>query len=138
MEIKIYDKIPDEARKIRETVFIEEQGFQNEYDEDDNIAKHIVIFENKNAIATCRVYFDKSVGCYHVGRIAVLKEFRGNGLGKVLVTEAEKLAKSLGGTEMFIGGQVRVTQFYEKLGYTPYGEEYYEENVPHIALKKLL
>lgn len=137
MEIKIYDKIPDEARFIRETVFLDEQGFPKEYDENDNIAKHIVIYDESVAVATCRVYWDKEVNCYHIGRIAVLKPHRGKGLGIEVVTQAEKLVKSMGGKEIFISGQLRVAQFYiDKLGYTQYGDAYLEENVPHVALKK--
>lgn len=137
MNIEIYEKIPQDARRIREAVFLDEQGFENEYDENDTIAKHIVIYDDNNkALGTCRVYFDKDIGCYHIGRIAVIKEYRGGGLGRLLVTEAEKIAKALGGADVFIGGQVRVKDFYIKLGYSPIGDEYIEENVAHIGLKK--
>lgn len=139
MKIIIHDKIPPEARYIRESVFLKEQGFEKEYDENDNIAKHIVIYENDEAIATCRVYWDKDINCYHVGRIAVLKPHRGKGLGIKIVQEAEQVIKENGGKEVFISGQVRVAEFYiNKLGYTRYGEEYLEENKPHVALKKQL
>ena len=138
MEIKVLDKINDDARYIRNTVFIEEQGFEREYDDIDNFATHIVIYEGDAALGTCRVFFDEELGCYHTGRIAVLKEHRGKGLGRILVTEAEKAAKNMGGTEIFIGGQVRVKDFYARLGYIPCGEEYLDEGVPHIGLKKSL
>lgn len=138
MDISVFDKINEDARYIRNTVFIEEQGFEKEYDEIDSISKHIVIYENGKAIGTCRVFFDTDIDCYHIGRIAVLREYRGKGLGKILVTEGEKVAKAMGGTEVFIGGQVRVKEFYERLGYTAFGEPFMDENVPHIALKKSL
>lgn len=137
MDIKVFDKIPPESRFIRETVFLDEQGFEKEYDENDNIAKHIVIYENDEAIATCRLYWDDGVNCYHVGRIAVLKPHRGKGLGIKIVTEAEKVIKEMGGKEVFISGQVQVVEFYvKKLGYTQYGDVYLEEKKPHVALKK--
>jgi predicted GNAT family N-acyltransferase len=138
MEIRIFDKINTDARYIRNTVFIEEQGFEREYDEIDSFATHIVIYDGTTALGTCRVFFDEALGCYHTGRIAVLKEHRGKGLGRVLVTEAEKVAKSKGGKDIYIGGQVRVSDFYVKLGYTPYGDVYMDEGVPHIGLKKSL
>lgn len=139
MEIKVFDTIPNEARFIRETVFLDEQGFEKEYDENDNIAKHIVIYDSSTAVATCRVYWDNEVNCYHIGRIAVLKPYRGKGLGIEVVTQAEKVVKELGGKEIFISGQLRVADFYKnKLGYTQYGETYLEENVPHVALKKTI
>ncbi len=137
MDIKVFDEIPPESRFIRETVFLSEQGFEKEYDENDNIAKHIVIYENDEAIATCRLYWDDEVNCYHVGRIAVLKPHRGKGLGIKIVTEAEKIIKEMGGKEVFISGQVQVVEFYvKKLGYTQYGDVYLEEKKPHVALKK--
>ena len=138
MEIRIFDKINTDARYIRNTVFIEEQGFEREYDEIDSFATHIVIYDGTAALGTCSVFFDEALGCYHTGRIAVLKEHRGKGLGRLLVTEAEKVAKSKGGKDIYIGGQVRVSDFYVKLGYTPYGEVYMDEGVPHIGLNKSL
>lgn len=138
MRIEVYDKVVDEARYIRETVFLQEQGFEKEYDEYDDVAKTIVIYDGDEAIATCRLYWDNEVNCHHMGRIAVLKHRRGEGLGAIIVTEGEKVIKSLGGKEVFISGQIQVAEFYKKLGYTQYGEVYMEENHPHVALKKIL
>lgn len=138
MRIDVYDKVVDEARYIRETVFLQEQGFEKEYDEYDDVAKTIVIYDGDEAIATCRLYWDNEVNCHHMGRIAVLKHRRGEGLGAIIVTEGEKVIKSLGGKEVFISGQIQVAEFYKKLGYTQYGEVYMEENHPHVALKKIL
>ncbi len=138
MRIEVYDNVVDEARYIRETVFLQEQGFEKEYDEYDNVAKTVVIYDGDEAIATCRLYWDNEVNCHHMGRIAVLKHRRGEGLGAIIVTEGEKVIKSLGGKEVFISGQIQVADFYKKLGYTQYGEVYMEENHPHVALKKIL
>ena len=138
MKTVIYENVVPEARFIRETVFLKEQGFETEYDENDNIAKTIVIYDSDEAIATCRLYWDTEVNCHHVGRIAVLKHRRGEGLGARIVTEAERVIKNLGGKEVFISGQIQVAEFYKKLGYIQYGDAYMEENHPHVALKKLL
>ncbi len=138
MKTVVYDEVVPEARYIRETVFLQEQGFEKEYDENDNIAKTIVIYDGNDAVGTCRLYWDNEVGCHHVGRIAVPKHRRGEGLGALVVTEAERVIKELGGTEVFISGQIQVADFYKKLGYTQYGEVYMEENHPHVALKKIL
>lgn len=138
MKTVVYDEVVPEARYIRETVFLQEQGFEKEYDENDNNAKTIVIYDGNDAVGTCRLYWDNEVGCHHVGRIAVPKHRRGEGLGALVVTEAEKVIKELGGTEVFISGQIQVADFYKKLGYTQYGEVYMEENHPHVALKKIL
>lgn len=138
MKTVVYDEVVPEARYIRETVFLQEQGFEKEYDENDNVAKTIVIYDGDEAVGTCRLYWDDNVCCHHVGRIAVPKHRRGEGLGALVVTEAERVIKELGGKEVFISGQIQVAQFYKKLGYTQYGEVYMEENHPHVALKKIL
>lgn len=138
MEVKVFDSITDDARNIRENVFIKEQGFEREYDEIDLVAKHIVIYDNDVAVGTCRVFWCEEENSYHVGRIAVLKEHRGKNLGKLLMSEAEKLTKSLGGKTLKLGGQVRAAGFYDKLGYERYGEEYLDEGYPHIPFVKHL
>lgn len=45
MFIKIYDEIPEEAKTIREAVFIKEQGFKDEFDEIDDVAKHVLLLK---------------------------------------------------------------------------------------------
>ena len=54
MDIKIYDTLPEEAVRIRKTVFVEEQGFQDEFDKIDSYARHLVLFDGENPIAVCR------------------------------------------------------------------------------------
>lgn len=57
MKISIYECFPDHAKEIREAVFVREQGFLHEFDKTDDIAIHIVMFdEDKIPAATCRVF----------------------------------------------------------------------------------
>ena len=58
MEIKVYEYLPTSAKNIRKIVFIAEQGFENEFDDIDNIAKHIVIYQDNLAIGTCRIFYN--------------------------------------------------------------------------------
>ena len=58
MEIRVYQQLPREAYDIRTTVFVEEQGFQEEFDTTDQIATHLVLFENGVPAAVCRVFRD--------------------------------------------------------------------------------
>ncbi len=138
MTVKYFDDIPQEARQIRETVFIKEQGFENEYDSVDHIAKHIVIYDGEEAVGTCRIFWCDEENSYHVGRIAVLKNHRKKGLGALLMKEAEKLTKEMGGKTLKLGGQLRAAGFYERMGYTAYGEQYLDEGYPHIPFVKYL
>lgn len=138
MQVKVFDTLPQEARAIRETVFIKEQGFEKEYDDVDLIAKHIVIYDGDVAVGTCRVFWCEEENSHHVGRIAVLKEHRGKNLGRLIMQEAEKLAASLGGKTLRLGGQIRAAGFYDKIGYERCGEEYLDEGYPHIPFVKYL
>ena len=56
MDIKIYDTLLEEAVRIRKTVFVEEQGFQDEFDKIDSYARHLVLFDGENPIAVCRFF----------------------------------------------------------------------------------
>ena len=91
MEIKLYSTLPSEAVKIRKLVFVEEQGFKNEFDEIDAYASHLVMYKNNIAIATCRLYKKQNASCYVIGRIAVLKEYRGQKIGAELLKKAEEI-----------------------------------------------
>lgn len=138
METRIFYHLTEEAKKIREEVFVKEQGFQEEFDGIDGNAKHIVLFDGERAVGTCRLFFQNSQRDYHVGRVAVTAEYRGRGLGKVLMDAAEACIRDLGGASITLSGQVRVAPFYEKLGYCRQGEEYLDEGCPHVKMTKSL
>ncbi len=138
MKTKTFDTLPDEAHFIRDTVFIKEQGFEKEYDDIDNIAKHIVVYDNSVAVGTCRVFFNENENGYHMGRLAVLKEYRGNGYGKALVNAAINLTKALGGDVLRLGSQLHAIGFYESLGFVKDGENYLDEGQPHAPLIKFI
>lgn len=136
MEIKSFDFLPDDAKRIREAVFMQEQGFKNEFDDIDGIAVHLVGFENGEAAATCRIFAEN--GEYILGRVAVMKELRGRGFGSEIITQAEKEVIKRGGKSLSAHSQCRIREFYESLGYECFGEIDYDEYCPHIWMKKQL
>jgi predicted GNAT family N-acyltransferase len=138
MDIKIYQTLPPEAREIRTVVFVEEQGFQEEFDTTDNIATHLVLFHAQAPAAVCRVFFDEDMGLYLVGRVAVRKEFRGSGLGAAIMQAAEEQVRRMGGTALHLHAQCRITPFYEAIGYHSYGPIEDDQGCPHIWMKKEL
>ena len=111
-----------DARLIRQQVFVEEQGFVNEFDDIDHEAYHAVIYTGGYPIATGRL-FDEN-GEAHIGRICVRKAYRGRDLGRMIVEALEKQAEKVGYKEVGLSAQTRVQPFYEKLGYTAYGDVY--------------
>ncbi len=136
MELKCFNALPKEAEDIRRAVFMEEQGFQEEFDETDAYAKHLVLFEKEQPIATCRLFPKPGTPDYVIGRIAVMKQYRGQSIGAGLLKAAEKIAKDAGGVRTLLHAQVRVRRFYEKQGYQPCSEIEPEEGCPHIWMCK--
>ena len=136
MNIKIYNTLPMEAQKIRKTVFVEEQGFHEEFDKIDTYAKHLVLYDDEIPIATCRFFERDSSTDYMIGRIAVIKQYRGNNIGSDLLKRAESEIKKLGGKNILLHAQESAREFYEKQGYCSYGEIDFEENCPHIWMCK--
>ena len=138
MEVKIFDKLPEEAKLIRTRVFMEEQGFQNEFDETDERSVHVVLLESAEPIAACRFYYSKTRQCYVIGRLAVLKEYRGRDLGSRLLMAAEKEIVSRNGDAAELSAQVRARGFYEKNGYVSLEEVHMDEGCPHVWMRKKL
>lgn len=132
------EKLP-QCREVRDAVFIKEQKFENEFDDIDDIAFHELILIDNKPVAVCRFFTeDPEKKSYHLGRVCVLKEYRGLSLGKELIRNAEIFLKINGASEMQLSAQVRAKGFYAKLGYTEYGEEFLDEYCPHINMKKEL
>ena len=77
-------------------------------------------------------------GRWVFGRLAVLPEARGGGLGAALLAETERLAREAGATEMHLHAQCRATPFYERRGYEQYGPVELDEHVEHIWMRKAL
>lgn len=139
MEYKIYTGLNDDIISIRTSVFILEQGFKNEFDNKDNTCSHIVLYSDGKAVATCRYY--KEGKSYHIGRVAIIKEYRGQHLGHEImkIAEAKVKAECVEKPCMIeVSAQVRVSEFYEKLGYNKVGEIYLDEFCEHIRMVKYL
>lgn len=132
-KIKWFDCRPDDAKYIRQVVFIDEQGMPESFDTTEDFAKHLVIYDEGKPIATCRYFYDEKLGGYLVGRVAVLKNRRGEGLGAVLLQEAEK---HIGSGKVFIHAQISAKNFYVKQGYSVCSEEKFEEGCVHVWVVK--
>jgi predicted GNAT family N-acyltransferase len=137
MRIQKVEGITDSAKSIREEVFVKEQGFVDEFDETDQKATHIILYNEKDRpIATCRVFTENDPNAYILGRLAVVKDYRGEGLGSYVVEQAEKCVCEKGGKSISLHAQYRAKEFYQKLGYQEYGPIENEQGCPHIWMKK--
>lgn len=138
MIIKGYSFLPDEARHIRQTVFVEEQGFNEEFDTIDNTALHAVAFDKENPVATGRIFPSEQDGTYLLGRLAVMKDYRKSGVGSEMLKFLENEAVKLGAGKIELHAQFRAKGFYEKNGYTAEGDIFLDESEPHITMTKAL
>lgn len=139
METVIYEGIPDCAREIRRQVFMDEQGFRDEFDEIDDMAVHMVMLDGgKEPVATCRVFWDKDTKSYVLGRLAVVKGYRGQNIGSAMVEEAQRYVRKKGGECIVLHAQCRAASFYRKAGFTEFGDSDEDEGCPHIWMRKYL
>ena len=125
------------VRMLRVSIFEQEQGFQEEFDELDPIAAHMLLLEDGQPIGCGRLARIDDAR-FKPGRIAVLPHYRSGGYGRVIMQALEARAQRLGGTLCRLGAQVSAMGFYEKLDYHPAGDRYYEEHVEHIPMEKRL
>lgn len=136
MEIKINIVTTDQDYRdclyIRNKVFIEEQNINKklEYDDKKVSAIYIVAKINLIAIGTAR-YRSTEIGM-KLERFAVLKEYRGLGVGKSLVIFLIKILKSE--KNLYLNSQKKVAGFYKKLGFKIRGDVFYEAKIPHYKM----
>ena len=140
--IQIKQISSDEAKApafaIRMRVFVREQRVPAaiELDRDDDRAIHFLATSEGKAVGTARVVLHH--GSAKIGRMAVLKSYRGKGVGKKLLRRAVATAKKLGVRTIYLHAQVPVIEFYEKLGFRCVGAVFAEAGIPHrkMILKK--
>ncbi len=123
-----------QASKIRYSVFVEEQHVPEEleYDGFEAESQHYLLFLNEKAVATCR--WRHTVKGIKLERFAVLPEYRGKGLGEVLVKHVLKEVANEG-KSVYLHAQEQVVGFYAKLGFSVYGDVFIEADIRHFLMK---
>ena len=127
----LWSQLQHDAKLIRSMVFIEEQHISeaDEWDEQDSISLHFVVYAQDQAIATARLLENNSIG-----RVAVLQQYRGEGIGKLLMQHIIQVAKQQNRAFLQLSAQVYAIRFYENLGFQVQGEEYLDCEIPHIDM----
>lgn len=123
-----WEELGSEASEIRRIVFIVEQQVpqEEEWDGRDALCLHFLIRHQGRALGTARLLPDG-----HLGRVAVLEEGRGLGLGRRLVEAAIEAARRQGHAHLELAAQLQAIPFYERLGFTAYGDEFLDAGIPH-------
>jgi predicted GNAT family N-acyltransferase len=121
----------EKAFGIRMRVFVTEQGVPKEIemDRDDKRAFHFLAFEGNQAVGTARVVMRHRSA--KIGRMAVLKNYRGRGIGRRLLRHAVLTAKKQGAQEIYLHAQVPVIGFYEAMAFRCVSAVFKEAGIPH-------
>ncbi|MFP7242425.1 GNAT family N-acetyltransferase [Pediococcus pentosaceus] len=125
-----------DALKIRDVVFIEEQGIRpaREHDHLDDQRLHYVGYMGDQAVTTARVEVEGT--SWHIERVATLKEMRGQGLARHLLICIMQDAQKLDVNRVYLAAQVRAQRFYEELGFKAVGEHFLDAGLEHIEMEK--
>jgi predicted GNAT family N-acyltransferase len=129
----------EQAFAIRRKVFIEEQNIPEELemDEWDDAATHFLAFHDGEPIGTCRARWlnDQTI---KAERVAVLKQKRKVGAGKLLMQTLEEFARQKKAQAIYLNAQTQVVPFYKRLGYKECGAPFDEAGIPHVPMMKEL
>lgn len=128
-----------EAYRIRHQVFVLEQGvpLAEEQDADDERAHHVLAWEDLRPLGTARLV-PLAEGSAKIGRVAVLPQGRGRGIGLALMEWLHETAQELGCRRLSLDAQVQVRQFYDRLGYYAEGETFDDCGIPHQRMIRSL
>lgn len=122
-------------KDIRFEVFVQEQGVpaEEEIDANDPLSIHAIAWSDGVAAACGRLLPDG-----HIGRMAVRKPYRGQGVGALVMEHLIERARQRGDREVVLSAQTHAVGFYEKFGFAAYGAEYLDCNIPHRDMRKIL
>ena len=115
-------------RAIREEVFVREQFVpaDMEWDEFDERSHHVLAMAGDVPVGTGRLLPDG-----HIGRMAVLKPWRGHGAGGALLTSLMNVARELGMRRVVLNAQIQAMPFYLRHGFQAEGEKFMDAGIPH-------
>lgn len=120
---------------IRFKVFVDEQNVPEELEIDglDDEAKHVLAYLDDEPIGTGRILIDG-----HIGRVAVLKKYRGLGIGKSIMKELIDWSQKNNLEKLWLSSQWHAHSFYLDLGFVCEGEVYEEAGIDHIKMNRTL
>jgi len=131
-----WQELGAQARQVRESVFVDEQRVPRELemDEHDASSRHVIARDaDGGAIGTGRL-----LAAGHIGRMAVLADWRGKGVGRALL---ERLLEEAAAKEMrhlALHAQTQASGFYRRFGFVAEGPEFMEAGIPHRVMLRSL
>jgi len=122
-----------QVREVRRRVFIEEQGIpaELEFDGQDESSWNVLVQDEEGrGIGTGRLTPEGKIG-----RMAVIREYRGRGIGSLILEKLVEQARRLGREEAYLHAQSAAVAFYAKRGFGARGEIFQEAGIPHQEMR---
>lgn len=131
--------LSQDAKQLREEIFVQEQGFQNEFGPEDDRSWSLVLYLDDLPIATGRI-LEIDPETYQIGRVAVKKELRGKTVGSTVLKFLATKARTLGARKIVLNAQLDKLPFYEKAGFAVSSDGLinFDEGKPHVWMEKIL
>ncbi len=132
IQIVRWEEAEPALRAIRTAVFIHEQHVPEamEWDEFDAVSVHLLACDVAGRpVGTARLLPDG-----HIGRMAVLKAWRGQGFGSAMLRKSLQELMRWHQQKAQLNAQISAVSFYEKFGFRVLGEEFMEAGIPHIKM----
>ena len=135
LPVPCFSTLCNAAFALRREVFVWEQKVPEaeEHDADDLTATHFVAIAEGEVVGTLRL-IDKPEHV-KIGRVAVRRSFRGQGLARQLMTSAMDHARARGRDRFYLTAQSDKLGMYEKLGFSAFGPEFQDGGMPHRAMR---
>jgi len=121
-------------RQVREAVFVREQGVPPalEWDGQDAQAVHLLAIGPQGLpVGTARLLADGKIG-----RMAVLANWRGRGIGSALLRELLAIIAAEGFPQPYLDAQTSATEFYQRQGFAAEGEVFLDAGIPHCRMRR--
>ncbi len=139
IKIAVNEKEVADCMEVRRLVFQAEQGIDSaeDFDGKDEKADHVIVYIDTQPIGTARVrYLDSEKKVAKIERVAVLKEYRKLGIGKLIMEFLHDQLEEKGVKEATLDSQEYAKGFYENMGYIQEGEPFEEAGIPHVKMTK--
>ena len=123
-------------KAVRIPVFVEEQNvpFYLDFDQFDPVASHWIAYgDDLCPVGTARLLNDG-----HFGRMAVLKEHRRQGIGRMIILAVLDFAHETNMSKIYLHAQLPARAFYERVGFVASGDVFVDANIDHIAMELLI
>jgi predicted GNAT family N-acyltransferase len=120
-------------RSVREAVFMREQGVPAELEWDglDENSHHVLALSSHGQAIGCGRILPNA----HIGRVAVMPEWRGKKVGSAILEGLLAYAAGLHYPEVDIDAQVQAVPFYERFGFVAEGEAFMDAGIPHRKMR---